>query len=106
MNNCFDNVSVAVKANIYFDGRVSSRSVYFPDGTRKTLGVILPGTYEFEVGDKEVVTITNGWAEVLLPPEKKEWIKVSKGENFTVIANSTYLIRCCEVVEYVCDYIK
>ena len=33
----FDNVSVVREANIYFDGNVTSRSVVFADGTRKTL---------------------------------------------------------------------
>lgn len=105
MTERFDNASVSLRANVYFDGRVSSRSVFFPDGTRKTLGVILPGTYEFDVADKEVVTLLRGSAEVLLPPEKDEWVKVTEGENFTVVADSTYLIRCFEVVEYACDYI-
>lgn len=106
MTERFDNVSVSLRANVYFDGRVSSRSVFFPDGTRKTLGVILPGTFEFDVANKEIVTLLRGNAEVLLPPEKKEWVKVTEGDSFTVIADSTYVIRCCEVVEYACNYIS
>ena len=37
------NVTVVKKANIYFDGKVTSRTVIFQDGTRKTLGIMLPG---------------------------------------------------------------
>lgn len=41
----FDNVSIVREANIYFDGKVTSRVVLFQDGTRKTLGIMLPGEY-------------------------------------------------------------
>lgn len=106
MSDKFDNVSIGIKANVYFDGRVISRNVFFPDGTRKTLGVILPGTYEFGVGDKEIVQIVTGRAEVLLPPDKKEWVTVKKGDSFTVVRDSSYQIRCYELVEYICDYLQ
>jgi len=33
----FNNVSIVKKANIYFDGKVTSRSLIFPDGSRKTI---------------------------------------------------------------------
>ena len=105
MDERLENVTVGTKTNVYFDGKVVSRNVFFPDGTRKTLGVILPGTFEFEVGDKEIVKIVSGKAEVLLPPDKKEWITVEKDDSFTVVRNSSYQIRCCEIVEYMCDYI-
>ena len=53
----FDNVSVVREANIYFDGQVTSRSVDFPDGSRKTLGIMLPGEYEFNTDDKELMEV-------------------------------------------------
>ena len=99
-----ENVNVAMRGNIYFDGKVTSRTVYTKDGEKKTLGIILPGTYELGVGDREIVHVLAGKAEVLLPPDKKEWKAVGEGENFTVVANSTYGIRCCQVVEYLCEY--
>ncbi|WP_371380449.1 pyrimidine/purine nucleoside phosphorylase [Sporomusa aerivorans] len=99
------NLSVDSKANVYFDGRVSSRSCYKEDGTRFTLGVITPGTYTFSVGDREIVRLIAGTAEILLPTEK-EWRRVSAPDSFEVIANSNYNIRCYEVVEYLCDYYK
>ena len=105
MKDRMENVNVQTKANVYFDGKVTSRNIFLPNGTRKTLGVILPGTFEFEVGDKEIVKIVSGKAEVLLPPDKKEWITVEKDDSFTVVRNSSYQIRCCEIVEYICDYI-
>ena len=44
----FQNVTIVKKANIYFDGKVTSRTVLFEDGTRKTLGIMLPGQYDSE----------------------------------------------------------
>jgi uncharacterized protein YaiE (UPF0345 family) len=104
MDERLENVTVGTKANVYFDGKVVSRNVFFPDGTVKPWGNP-PGTFEFEVGDKEIVKIVSGKAEVLLPPDKKEWITVEKDDSFTVVRNSSYQIRCCEIVEYMCDYI-
>lgn len=39
----FQNVTVVREANVYFDGKVTSRSVVFEDGTKKTLGFMLAG---------------------------------------------------------------
>lgn len=43
----FLNVTVVKKANSYFDGMVTSRTIKFNDGSRKTLGIMQPGEYEF-----------------------------------------------------------
>ena len=56
----FKGVTVVKQANIYFDGRVTSRTVLFPDGSRKTLGILLPGEYEFSTNEKEVVELLSG----------------------------------------------
>jgi purine/pyrimidine-nucleoside phosphorylase len=34
----FENVVVVKKANVYFDGKVTSRTVLFADGSKKLLG--------------------------------------------------------------------
>ena len=61
MSECqFDNVSVVCKANIYFDGRVISHSIVFADGTKKTLGLIYPGSYTFNTGAPEIMAIVAG----------------------------------------------
>ena len=41
----FKNVTAIAKANIYFDGKVVSHSILFPDGSKKTLGLIYPGQF-------------------------------------------------------------
>lgn len=56
----FKNVTVIKKANIYFDGRVTSRTVIFPDGSKKTLGIMVPGDYEFSTAEPEIMEILAG----------------------------------------------
>ncbi len=101
----FENVTVLAKGNIYFDGKVQSRTVLFPDGSRKTLGVILPGEYEFGTADRELMEMTSGVAEVLLPNETG-WKAFGPGTSFGIPANSRFKYRCTEITEYVCSYFK
>lgn len=98
----FDNVSITREANIYFDGKVTSRSVHFPDGTRKTLGIMLPGDYEFNTEAKELMEILSGYLEIQLPGE--EWKKISAGESFEVPANSSFKLKIIEATDYCCSY--
>jgi len=79
----FTNVTVVKKANVYFDGKVTSRTLLFGDGSKKTLGIMLPGEYDFGTADKEVMEILSGELEVLLPGEKA-WKPVKGGESFEV----------------------
>jgi uncharacterized protein YaiE (UPF0345 family) len=53
----FENVNVVREANIYFDGKVTSRTVIFKDGSKKTLGILLPGDYEFGTKEKEIMEV-------------------------------------------------
>jgi len=46
----FDRVAVATKANVYFDGKCVSHSITLADGTRKSVGVILPASLTFNTG--------------------------------------------------------
>jgi len=101
----YENCKIITKANIYFDGKVQSRTIYLPDGERKTLGVILPGEYEFATGDKEIMDIVSGRAQVLMPG-KDEWESFEPGVSFSVPAKSNFKIRCSEVTEYVCSYLS
>ena len=81
--NEFDNVTIVKKANIYFDGKVTSRTVIFENGERKTLGILLPGEYEFNTDEKEIMEILAGDPEVLLP-EAEVWQHIRAGESFEV----------------------
>jgi purine/pyrimidine-nucleoside phosphorylase len=99
----FENVSVVKNANIYFDGKVTSRTVLFVDGTKKTLGIILPGEYEFSTGDSEVMELLAGKLEVLISGSSN-WETVEAGQSFTVSANSKFKVVAKEAVDYCCSY--
>jgi len=100
----FDQVSVVKQANIYFDGKVTSRTVKFADGTRKTLGIMLPGEYEFGTDQKEVMEILAGELTVQLPGSE-EWISISGTGEFTVPANAKFKLKVTKVADYVCSYL-
>lgn len=102
--NQFENVSVIKKANVYFDGKVTSRVVLFPDGTKKTLGIILPGEYEFGTNEQEIMEVLAGKLHVLLPGEEA-WQTVEAGQSFTVPANSSFRVTADEVADYCCSYV-
>ncbi len=102
--NQFDNVSIIKNANIYFDGKVTSRTVIFQDGEKKTLGIMMPGEYEFGTGKKELMEILAGKLEVKLPGST-EWIKVNAGEAFEVAADSKFQLIVAELTDYCCSYL-
>ena len=62
----FDDVSVVKKANVFFDGKCVSHTVLFKDGSRKSVGVILPGTLTFATGAPEMMEIIAGRCRVRL----------------------------------------
>ncbi len=99
----FDGVSIVKKANIYFDGKVTSRTVKFADGTHKTLGIMLPGEYEFGTEAAEDMEMLAGEMAVLLPGES-EWKTVKSGDAFHVPANSRFKLKVQQVVDYCCSY--
>ena len=100
----FKNVTVVKKANIYFEGKVTSRTLIFPDGSRKSLGIMLPGDYEFSTTSKEIVEILAGDLEVLLPGADR-WKVVKEGESFEIPAQSKFSLKVKHLTDYCCSYI-
>lgn len=100
----FANVTVIKKANVYFDGKVTSRKVVFADGSFKTLGIMLPGEYEFGTNQAELMEIMQGTMQVLLPGETA-WKTVQAGESFDVPANASFKLVVDTIVDYCCSYI-
>ena len=103
MSDRFDNVTVIKQANVYFDGRVTSRTVLFPDGTRKTLGVMLPGDYEFSTAAPEVMEVLAGEMQVLLPGQTG-WAVYRAGESYAIPANASFKLHIEGVADYCCSY--
>ena len=99
----FDNVSVVKKANVYFDGKCVSHTVQFPDGSKKTVGVILPSSLTFNTGAPEVMEGVGGSCRVKLKGESA-WIRYGAGESFNVPGNSSFEIACDEPYHYVCHF--
>ena len=100
----FTGVTVRKEANIYFEGKVTSRVVTFPDGTVKTLGIMLPGDYEFGTEKPEIMEILGGEMEVLLPGGD-EWIAIKGGQSFDVPGQSRFKLKVASVVDYCCSYV-
>ena len=101
----FNNVTVVKKANIYFDGQVSSRTVQFADGSTKTLGLMLPGEYSFGTEAKEIMEIMAGELAILLPGND-QWQSIKAGESFEVPANSKFELKIKTPTDYCCSYLK
>jgi len=101
----FKGVTIVREANIYFGGKVTSRSVFFADGSKKTLGIMLPGEYEFNTGDPELMEVLSGEADVLLAGENS-WRTVRGGEFFEVAGNSTFRLKVRTLTDYCCSFLK
>ncbi|WP_303720610.1 pyrimidine/purine nucleoside phosphorylase [Malonomonas rubra] len=101
----FSNVTVVKAANIYFDGKVTSRTIKFTDGSRRTLGIMLPGEYEFGTDAAELMEILSGELQVLLPGND-QWQDVKAGESFEVPANSKFQLKISVLADYCCSYLK
>ncbi len=99
----FDNVSVVKQANVYFDGKVTSRTVLFPNGSRQTLGIMLPGDYQFGTEQNERIEILAGALEVKLPGAN-QWRSIRAGDVFEVPAKTKFDLKVTAVTDYCCAY--
>lgn len=101
----FTNVTVDAKANVYFDGRVVSHTVHFPDGSKKTLGLIFPGKFHFGTAAPERMEIIAGTCEIVLDGTS-EPITVHTGSAFEVAGNSGFTITVDHCIcEYICSFL-
>jgi uncharacterized protein YaiE (UPF0345 family) len=100
----FKDVTIIKKANIFFDGKITSRSIIFPDGSRKTLGIMLPGEYEFNTGGIEIIEIISGDLEVSML-EEEGWKTIKDGEAFQVPTQSKCVLRVKRITDYCCSFV-
>jgi uncharacterized protein YaiE (UPF0345 family) len=103
MSNQFDNVSVLKKANVFFDGKCVSHTVMLADGSKKSVGVILPSSLTFNTSAPEVMELISGKCRVRLKGET-EWKNYEGGQSFNVPGNSGFDIEASEAVDYVCHF--
>ncbi|WP_309680881.1 pyrimidine/purine nucleoside phosphorylase [Polaromonas sp.] len=105
-----DNISVTTQANVYFDGKCVSHGITLADGTKKSVGVILPvalpATLTFNTGAPEIMECVGGACEYKLAGSQA-WVKSSVGEQFSVPAHSTFDIRVADgfaAYHYICHF--
>lgn len=99
-----DGVAVTTKASVYFDGKCISHGITFADGTRKSVGVILPAALTFTTGTPEIMEGVGGSCRVRLKGET-EWTTWGAGQSFKVPGNSSFDIEVTgEPYHYICHY--
>jgi uncharacterized protein YaiE (UPF0345 family) len=96
-------VTVATQANVYFDGKCVSHSLTLADGTKKSVGVVLPATLTFNTGAPEIMECVAGGCEYLLAGSTT-WQKSNPGDTFNVPGNSSFQIRVSEAYHYICHF--
>ena len=101
----YKNVDVDKLANIYFEGKVISRNIFLKDGSKKTLGVMLPGEYEFNTESRELMEIISGKLNLKLKYDK-DWKLISDSMDFNIPKNSSFKVKVLELVNYSCSYFE
>ena len=99
-----ENATIVKAANIYYDGKVTSRTVNLSDGTTQSLGIMLPGEYTFGTNEAEIMEMLSGDLDIKLPGE--DWKTLNTPESFNVPANSSFDLKIRKVTDYCCSYIK
>ena len=106
MSESYENVSIVRKANVYFEGQVTSRTVIFADGTKKTLGFMQAGDYEFGTEAPELMEVLGGTMEVKLAGDS-DWTSYSEGQSYEVPGNSKFALRVAKGgADYCCSYLS
>jgi len=95
--------AVTTQANVYFDGKCVSHSVTLADGTKKSVGVVLPAHLTFNTGVPEIMECVAGACEYKLAGTD-EWRKSGPGEQFSVTGNSSFEIRVAQAYHYICHF--
>ena len=98
-----DGVTVTTQANVYFDGKCVSHGITYPDGTKKSVGVVLAATLTFGTGAPEIMECVGGACEYKLAGSDT-WVKSSPGDKFSVPGNSKFDIRVTDTYHYICHY--
>ena len=105
MSETFKNASIVKKANVYFGGKVTSRSVTLEDGSLCTLGYMQAGEYTFGTNAAERMEVIGGTMQVKLAGAK-DWNVYGEGDAFEVSANSEFsLVIEGEGADYCCHYL-
>ena len=103
MTEKIENISVVTKANVYFDGKCVSHTIQFADGSKKSVGVVMPATLTFNTGVPEIMETVAGACRYRLKGE--DWQTSGAGESFKVPGNSSFDIEVTtEPYHYICHF--
>jgi purine/pyrimidine-nucleoside phosphorylase len=94
---------VSTRANVYFEGKCVSHTVTLADGSRKSVGVILPSTLKFNTGAPEVMELIDGACRVRLAGSEA-WASYGGGQSFSVAGNTSFDIDVTQTLHYVCHF--
>jgi uncharacterized protein YaiE (UPF0345 family) len=103
LTTTLNGVSVQTTASVFFDGKCVSHQLTFADGTKKSVGVILPAILTFNTGAPEIMECVAGSCEYKLPGSEA-WLKSAAGEKFSVPSNTKFEIRVTEPYHYICHF--
>ena len=101
--NSLSNVTVNTQASVYFGGKCVSHSLTMADGSKKSVGVVLPATLVFGTAAPEIMECVAGSCEYQLPGST-EWLTSSAGQKFQVPGNTQFQIRVSSAYHYICHY--
>lgn len=96
-------VAVATIASVFFDGKCISHQITLPDGSRKSVGVVLPATLTFNTGAPETMECVAGSCDYKLAGSDA-WLTSKPGEQFSIPANASFDIRVTEPYHYICHF--
>ncbi len=99
----FHNVTLTTKANVYFNGQCVSHGFTLADGTKKSVGVVLPSALAFNTGAAEIMECVAGSCEYKLAGSAS-WVQSAAGQQFSVPANSSFDIRVSDAYHYICHF--
>lgn len=105
MSKEYKNATVVEQANVYFDGKVNSRTVHTEDGKTITLGFMQPGQYTFNTAAAELMEVVNGAMTIKLAGTD-EWKEYPAGTSFNVPENSSFDVEVGTFADYVCSYLE
>jgi uncharacterized protein YaiE (UPF0345 family) len=96
--------TVSTQANVYFDGKCVSHGITLADGTKKSVGVILPASLTFNTGAPEIMEGVAGACSIKLAGAN-EWQHYGAGDSFKVPGNSSFEIKVeGQPYHYICHF--
>jgi uncharacterized protein YaiE (UPF0345 family) len=99
----FSGVTVSTQASVYFDGKCISHGITLADGTKKSVGVVLPANLTFNTGAPEIMECVAGGCEYKLKGGN-DWLTSGPGDKFSIPGNSSFDIRVTEPYHYICHF--